>query len=419
MCNPINPMCDIGTVLGKVGSTVAGSIFDEIATAFASAATQVTDWMWTVIARTTTVELSGDWFSTTFGVTITLAGLVIAALFVLELLKAVLRREPGGLARAAIGLGAGILGAAASIGVVTALLRATDALSDGVVKTAGLASIDKLGREIAPTAALSSIGSPALMLILAIGYVLASFFVWAMFIFRKAMLIVAAVFAPIAFAGAPMRATSAWVRRWIEFTLTMIFSKLLVVILFTLAISLVGSPGHGFAAVGNLFSGLALLVIACFAPWLLFRLVHFVGGDVIAAHHSVIAQSTMQAGSTPVSMARHGAVKVASMVGGGSAGATGARLAVGAAGSGTSGGTILASGGSGIPGAGRQPSALGAGMPVESAHRPLQHSSAGGAPGDSLNAGPNAPDSAGLEGRRQAEPPPAAPRSTAPKRVDE
>jgi hypothetical protein len=56
--------------------------------------------------------------------------------------------------------------------------------------------------------------------------------------------------------------------------------------------------------VGNLFSGLALLVIACFAPWLLFRLVHFVGGDVIAAHHSVIAQSTMQAGSTPVSMAR-------------------------------------------------------------------------------------------------------------------
>ena len=335
MCSPYNPICDLTTVLGKVGGSVAGSVFNEVAKAFASAAKQVTDWMWTVIARTTTVDLSGGWFTSTLGITVSLAGLVIAALFALELVKAVLRREPGALGRAAVGVGAGILGAAASIGVVTALLKATDALSDGVVKTAGLDSIDKLGGEIAPTAALNSIGSPALMLILAIGYLLASFFVWAMFIFRKAMLIVAAVFAPIAFAGAPMRATSAWVRRWVEFTLTMIFSKLVVVVLFTLAVSLVGSPGAGFAAVGNLFSGLAMLVIACFAPWLLFRLVHFVGGDIMTAHHQAMTQSTLQAGATPLSMARGGAMKVASLVGDGPAGASGAGLAVGAAGAST------------------------------------------------------------------------------------
>lgn len=416
MCNPINPICDVGTVLGAVGSTVAGSVFDEIAKAFASAATQVTDWMWTVIAKTTTVDLSGSWFRTTFGVTVTLAGLVIAALFVLEVIKAVLRREPGALGRAAVGLGAGILGAAASIGVVTALLRATDALSDGVVKTAGLASIDTLGREIAPTAALTSIGSPALMLILAIGYVMASFFVWAMFIFRKAMLIVAAVFAPIAFAGAPMHATSAWVRRWVEFTLTMIFSKLLVVILFTLAISLVGSPGHGFAAVGNLFSGLALLVIACFAPWLLFRLVHFVGGDMIAAHHSVIAQSAMQAGSAPVSMARRGAMTVSSLVGGGSAAAGGGRLAIGSAGSGGSGDrTLMAAGGSsGV----NQLSGRGPGMPVETSHGPTQHTSGGGTSGDRLAAGHGTSALTDPASTGKAEPP-APPPTPMSKRVDE
>ena len=65
----------------------------------------------------------------------------------------------------------------------------------------------------------------------------------------------------------------------------MVFSKLVVVIIFTLAQSLVGTPGKGLAAVGTLFSGLAMMVLACFAPWMLFRLVHFVGGDVIAAHH--------------------------------------------------------------------------------------------------------------------------------------
>src|ERR671937_2459793 len=101
MCSPINPICDISTVLGKVGGSVAGSVFNEVAKAFASAAKQVTDWMWTVIAKTTTVDLSGGWFTSTLGITVTLAGLVIPALFALELLKAVLRREPGALGRPA------------------------------------------------------------------------------------------------------------------------------------------------------------------------------------------------------------------------------------------------------------------------------------------------------------------------------
>jgi type IV secretion system protein TrbL len=329
MCTAWNPICDVGHVLGGAASSVAGSVFDDVAKSFASAAQKLTDWMWTVIAKTTMVDLTGGWFRSMFGITVTLAGLVVTALFALELIKAVLRREPGALARATIGAGAGILGAAASIGVVTALLSVSDALSDGVVRTAGMDGIDKLGHDLAPTAALASIGSPALMLLLAIGYVIASFFVWALFVFRKAMLIVAAVFAPVAFAGAPMRATSGWVRRWVEFTVTMIFAKLVVVILFTLAVSLVGAPGNGFAAVGNLFSGLAMLAIACFAPWLLFRLVHFVGGDVMSAHHQALTQSTIQAGSTPVSLARSGATKVASLAGPGAAGGADARLAGG------------------------------------------------------------------------------------------
>jgi hypothetical protein len=230
-----------------------------------------------------------------------------------------------------------------------------------------MTSIDTLGQRIAPTAALTSLGSPALMLILAIGYLLASFFVWVLFLFRKAMLIVAAVFAPIAFAGAPARATAGWVRRWVEFTLTMIFSKLVVVLLFTLAVSLVGSPGSGFAAVGNLFSGLAMLVIACFAPWLLFRLVHFVGGDVMAAHHHSVAQSTTQAGSNALAMARTGAANLPGLIDG----AAGSRPRIGGAGAGTVGASSTVS--AGMPtGAdnGRGITSLSDGLPADSAGRP-------------------------------------------------
>ncbi|HYS34323.1 MAG TPA: hypothetical protein VEO01_01615, partial [Pseudonocardiaceae bacterium] len=301
-------------VAGAIGGHVAGSVFNQVAQSFGKAAAKVTAWMWTVIAQTTTVDLSGGWFRSTLGITANFAGIVIIAIFVLELIKAVLKREPGALGRAAVGIGGGLLGAAASIGVVEALLAATDALSNGIVQTAGLGSLDKLGSEIAPAGAIAGVAEPALILVLGLGYLIASFFVWALFIARKAMIIVAAVFAPVAFAGAASRATAGWVRKWIEFTVAMVFSKLVVVIIFTLALSLVGSPGKGMAAVGSLFSGLAMMVVACFAPWMLFKLAHFVRGDVIAAHHQGMTQMVVQAGSTPVNMARSGAAKVGGLV---------------------------------------------------------------------------------------------------------
>ena len=61
------------------------------------------------------MDLSGGWFHSTLGITASLAGVVIVAIFVLELVKAVLRREPASLTRAAVGVGAGILGAAAQL----------------------------------------------------------------------------------------------------------------------------------------------------------------------------------------------------------------------------------------------------------------------------------------------------------------
>ena len=74
MCSTVNPICDVAHVIGSVGSHVAGSVFTEVAKAFGDAAAMVTGWMWTVIASTTTVDLSGGWFRSTLGLTATLAG---------------------------------------------------------------------------------------------------------------------------------------------------------------------------------------------------------------------------------------------------------------------------------------------------------------------------------------------------------
>ena len=46
---------------------------------------------------------------------------------------------------------------------------------------------------------------------------------------RSALIIVAVVVAPLAFAGGAARITSTWVRRWIQVTLALILSKLAIV----------------------------------------------------------------------------------------------------------------------------------------------------------------------------------------------
>jgi hypothetical protein len=310
MCLPVDPVCDVNSVIGTVGAQVAGSVFDQTAQSFADAAAKLTTWMWSVITATTTVSLSGGWFSSTLGLTTTLAGVLIVAIFVLELTRAALRRDAGALTRATVGVGAGILAASAAVTILEALLAATDAVCDDIVHTTGVSSLTELGTRVAPVGLLATVPAPALVFLLALGYLIASFLIWALFLARKAMLIVAAVFAPVAFSGAAAHSTRGWVRKWLEFTLAMVFSKIVIVVLFTLAVSLIGTPGSGMAAVGNLFTGLAMLLLACFAPATLFRLVHYLGGDLIAAHHHSLTTSVAHAGATPIAMARTAAVRI-------------------------------------------------------------------------------------------------------------
>ena len=58
MCSTLNPICDIGTIVGSVGGQVAGSVFDQVSRSFGDAASKVTGWMWTVIGSATAVTIA-------------------------------------------------------------------------------------------------------------------------------------------------------------------------------------------------------------------------------------------------------------------------------------------------------------------------------------------------------------------------
>lgn len=302
-CGPLSFVCD---AVGGVVHKAADAGFDAIANSFADAAKTLCEWMWSAISTTTTVDLTGDWFKADLKLTAALAGVMVTALFVMQLIKGALLRDPHALARSLTGAGMAFLGAAGAIIVTETLLALTDALSNGVVHLAGQKDLASMGKALTPVEVLTSSGfTPALVIALSVFFVIGSVMVWAVFIIRKALIIVAAVFAPIAFGGAPADATRGWVRRWVEFTLAMVFSKLVVVLIFTIALSLLTQSGGDWTGLSNLMTGLLLLILASFSPWLVFKLVHYIGGDMAAAHHmGAISDTRAAVGSTAAMASR-------------------------------------------------------------------------------------------------------------------
>src|ERR1700722_10398869 len=131
-CEWYNP-ASYGSWAGDVAKSAAGDAFHAIAESFAQSASHAVGWLWTQIAAATAVRLDGRGFSHEFGAAATIAATVAVALFVIQLIQSVLRREAAGLGRAAKGLLIAFAGATAAITVVNLLLGATDDLSDGVV----------------------------------------------------------------------------------------------------------------------------------------------------------------------------------------------------------------------------------------------------------------------------------------------
>ena len=116
----------------------------------------------------------------------------------------------------------------------------------------------------------------------------------------KLLIVVAAVFAPLAFTGSLADITTAWVRRWIETMVALVFSKLILVIIFAIGLGVLsGGVGQSSqSAAGGVtqsltqtIGGALILVMAGLSPWLAIKLVHFTGD----AFHTVHGQAASAA----------------------------------------------------------------------------------------------------------------------------
>jgi hypothetical protein len=279
-----------------LGGSVASSVFSSIASAFGNTADSAINWLWQQLSSSTTVTLGGANFELDLGIVVSIAVVLCLGLFVIQLAVSALRRDAGGVGRALRGLVIATIGCAITLATLNVLLAGIDKLCVGVVKIATGGTIASLGTKIIGGAVFATaFASPATVLILSLFAIVAVAIVWFALVIRKMLIIITAIFAPIAFAGGVADLSRGWVRKWLEAMLALVFSKLILIIIFVIGLGVLGGMGSATGgsplnSITGEITGLLILLVAGFSPWMALRLVHFTGD-----HMATMAQSASHA----------------------------------------------------------------------------------------------------------------------------
>lgn len=212
---------------------------------------------------------------------------LVLIFFCLQLITGLIRRDPTALSRAALGAAKSVLGAFVVVMLTALALEVVDQLCIGIIQASGETTGTMGDKIILLAAGLSGIniaapGVGAIVTIFLAGLMIAAVaIVWFSLLIRKALLLVGVVLAPIAFAGASWDATKGWIGKWAAFVIALIISKLVLVVIFLLAITQIATPIElDIAAVTEPITGIVLMGIAAFAPYMVYRFVSFVGFDL-------------------------------------------------------------------------------------------------------------------------------------------
>lgn len=353
----ISSVCD---AVGEGAATLVSAPFDWLAAAMGQAAGWLIEAMWTVFDSTTLVDVQSQGYLDVYNLLFGIGVFIVLLFFCFQLILGLIRREPAALSRAALGAAKAVLGSFVVITLTATALEIVDQLSIGIVQAAG-ETTETMGDKIALlTAGLTAIniaapGVGAIITIFLAGLMICAVaIVWFSLLIRKALLLVAIVLAPIAFAGAAWDVTRGWIGKWVAFVVALIVSKLVLVVVFLVAITQVSTPIEAdLASVTEPISGIVLLFIAAFAPYMVYRFISFLGFDLYQAMGS--EQEAKNAVNRPVPVPSKpqgdGVKKVLDGGSGGSSGATpassGARGTTTPAGASTSGAAAGAKAGTG------------------------------------------------------------------------
>jgi type IV secretion system protein TrbL len=272
-------VCDIPVIAGvcDVAGEAAGSLvsapFDYLAQAMGHAAGWMFESVWTVFDSTTMVDVTSSEYTKVYDILFGVAVFVMLGFFMLQVIGGMIRREPAALSRAAFGIAKSVLGSFVALTLLATALEVTDQLCVGIVKAAGT-NMEEMGSRITLLVAglgaisLAAPGAGAIVTIFIAGLAIGgAVIVWISLLVRKALLLIAIVFAPIALAGASWDHTRGWI-------------------------------GSDLASASEPIAGVVLMLMAAFAPYLTYKAISFMGFDM---HHAMSAeQETKSAMNRPM-----------------------------------------------------------------------------------------------------------------------
>lgn len=379
-------VCDvpvISTVCNVAGDAAASLVtapFDWLAQAMGGAASWLFQEVWTVFDSTTAVDVTQPGYVGVYNILFGIAVFVMLLFFCLQLITGLIHRDPSALTRAALGLAKSVLGSFVLLTLTGLLLEIADELCVGIVQATGN-TMSGMGDRIAllagglATINLTAPGAGAILTIFLAGLAIAAAcIVWFSLLIRKALLLVAIVFGPVALAGSSWDATRGWLSKWASFVIALIVSKLVLVVIFLVAITQVAAPINAdLTSVSEPIAGVALMFIAAFAPYISYKFLHFAGFDM---YHAMSAeQEAKQSLNRPVPIpSRPGSADAAKKV-----------LDGGSSGSGSGGAPPSPGAGAGAASTGGAGSAAGASTGEAAAGG---GAAAGGAAGAGAAAGP-------------------------------
>ncbi|GAA1749735.1 hypothetical protein GCM10009810_07680 [Nostocoides vanveenii] len=283
----ISSVCD---AVGEGAASLVAAPFDWLAQAMGAAAGWLFEAVWSVFDTTTLVDVTKPGYIAVYNLLFGIAVFVMLIFFCLQLITGLIRRDPTALTRAALGLAKSVLGSFVVITLTALLLEVVDQLCIGIVQAAG-ETTESMGDKIALLAAglvginIAAPGVGAIITIFMAGLAItAAAIVWLSLLVRKALLLVAVVFAPLAFSGASWDASRGWIGKWAMFVVALICSKLVLVVMFLVAITQVSAPiDSDLASVSDPIAGIVLMAMAAFAPYLTYKFIAFVGFDMYHA----------------------------------------------------------------------------------------------------------------------------------------
>lgn len=287
----ISSVCDVA---GDAAGSLVTAPFDWLAQGMGQAAGWMFEAVWKVFDSTTMVDATSGQYTKVYNILFGVAVFVMLGFFMLQVIGGMIRREPAALSRAALGLAKSILGSFVALALVATALEITDQLCIGIVNAAGT-NMEQMGDRIALLTTglvglnVAAPGVGAILTIFIAGLAIgAAAIVWISLLVRKALLLIAIVFAPVAMAGSSWDHTRTWVSKWASFVIALIISKVVLVVIFLLATAQVSAPIDGdIQSVSEPIAGVVLMLMAGFAPYITYKAINFMGFDM---YHAMSAE---------------------------------------------------------------------------------------------------------------------------------